>query len=64
MAPGLKIQTSQVSVSDAYRVPGLNNIYLVSPKPTFSWNQNVLLELTWNGASVDYQVFRSNPMRN
>ena len=35
VAPGLKIQTIQVSVSDTYRVPGLNNIL-------FSWTKTYI----------------------
>ena len=62
--PGLEIKNIQVSVSDAYRVPRLNDILFSLTQPTFSWNQNVLLELTWNGASIDYQMFRSNSMHN
>ena len=27
--------------------------HLLKPKLTFSWNQNVLFELTWNGPPVD-----------
>ena len=65
MAPGLEIQNIQVSVSDAYRVPRLNDIlFSLTFKPTFLWNQNVLLELTWHGASIDYQMFPSNSMHN
>ena len=45
----MKIQTSRDSVSDAYIIPGRNNI---------------LLEWTWNGVTIDYQMFSSNLMHN
>ena len=53
------------SVSGNGFVLGLTEyFYLVRPKPKISWNQNVLRELTWNGASHDYQTFRSSSMHN